>query len=184
MKDDEIYTGSPPRELTMFEFDMLVGAWRNYERGATITAASFPGDIIVHYWQGNYSESSRMRIAQQFVNDHSRNGEADWDHSMPMDASSWVKFYNFCWGCVNGFAMVQAKLFTGLNATALAFRAHIPVDYDGKKQTRWYFVPKYMESPYFTEEIAPENIIDIRDFGGFAPDPEEFKFIKENKETK
>ena len=102
--------------LSMWEWDLLVGAWRNYEYGATITSASFPHDIVTHYWGkgNNYSDDVRMTIANQFAfTDHGQKGELDWTDkkfcSLNCDKRAWCAFYQFCRAWVKGFTPITVK---------------------------------------------------------------------------
>jgi len=101
--------------LSMWEWDTLVAAWRYYERGMTITSASFPRDIIQRFWgKGNpYSDEVRDTIAHQFaITDHGFKGEGDWTEwykAMDCDVRPWTTFYRFCEAWVNGFTPITVK---------------------------------------------------------------------------
>ena len=102
--------------LSMWEWDCLVAAWRYYEHGATITSASFPWEIVTHYWGkgNNYSDSVRKTIANQFaITDHGRKGEKDWTESrgwdFECDTIPWATFYRFCEAEIKGYHSLVCK---------------------------------------------------------------------------
>ena len=146
--------------LSMWEWDLLVGAWRNYEHGATITSASFPLDIVTHYWGegNNYSDGVRFTIANQFsFIDHGSKGERDWVgtsfHTWSCDVRAWCAFYQFCRAWVRGFTPITVRdPKTTKETSIMAFHT----DWDDRWLGRDEYI-KHGENHY----INPKFIIHI-----------------------
>ncbi len=106
---DEPKTKSKGKTLDIFEWKMLVGAWRYYESRKTIAASMFPGNIISEYFTGKYSKETCTRIARQFSETDHGNGVNDWnweeanDDKWKLEYHSWLKFYAFCRAYWQGF---------------------------------------------------------------------------------
>lgn len=92
------------KALPMWDWTVLVAAWRYYEYRNTIAANQFPEDIVERYWGKDgmriYGDEVRDTIARQFaLVDHGSRGEMDWDDETPIsscDTKVWRKFYWFC----------------------------------------------------------------------------------------
>ena len=148
------------KELSMFEWECLVAAWRYYEHRSTIAAAKFPEDLVVRYFQGDYKKETVYRIAYQFAKtDHGLRGVEDWNWDEHPKTTKWkneyhpwLKFYAFCNAWVDGFKkMVVVDPETGKKKKIEAFHLDT-VD-------RWYPVKRYLEKPFFEIWIPRENII-------------------------
>lgn len=146
--------------LSMWEWDTLVGSWRWYEYGATITSASFPRDIVVRYWgRGNcYTDEVRNTIATQFAMiDHGRKGEKDWTEQtgfkMDCDVRPWTTFYRFCEAWVKGFTPITVK---NPNTKKVESIMSFHVDYTD----RWVGRDKYIEWGS-AKYINPDSIVHI-----------------------
>jgi len=101
-----------PKELSLFEYSMLIGAIRYYEYGATIASATFPEDVVKHYFNGAYDKNSCDRIARQVVEVDHRDGESDWSerkYGMTCDNKPWCMFYAFLKAWLKGFANITAS---------------------------------------------------------------------------
>lgn len=137
------------KKMTMFEWTTLVGAWRYYEKRATIASATFPADIVEHYWgSGRYDDADLHQIANQFAEiDHGSDGEAYWSEDKTIhdcDRKAWCKFYAFCKAYCNGFSTVvlNGKNMYGdhIHEEPQCFRC----EYTG----RWYSVADYISNPH------------------------------------
>lgn len=142
----------------MWEWDLLIGAWRNYEHGATITSASFPYEIVRHYWGkgNNYADSVRQKIANQFaITDHGRKGEKDWTDTghfaLDCDLLPWTTFYRFCEAEVNGYHTLVCKDDTG---TTRILDTCFHVDYTNRWIERDHYI-EFGDNSY----INPDMII-------------------------
>ena len=134
----------PPAELSEWDWDVLVAAWRYYEYRRTITSASFPEDIVFRFW----SDNARWRIAEQFaLVDHGRNGVKDWEHQDPIDKYPWVRFYKFCEGWVKGFCKVRTP-----------FEIVECFEVEG----RWQPVRSYIEDPHNAFALLPDMVLEVK----------------------
>jgi len=143
--------------MTMWEWDLITAALQYYERGRNITSASFPADVIKHYWKDpDRDPADLVRIARQFVDVyHGLNGAEFWSDDssyLPIDADPWIVFYEFCKGFVHGFGelSVQVRGSEGVEHRMYGFMAKTP---GGGGKPRWYSVDDYIENPVFPHPI-------------------------------
>lgn len=111
--------------LTNWEWTTLVASWRYYEHRSSITAETFPADIVSRFWgSGRYSREVLDKIAHQFaVVDHGMNGEREWEKPNHVGREPWTQFYAFCraWSDHEGgfVAVSEIKKRTAKNAFLL-----------------------------------------------------------------
>ncbi len=146
-----------PKELTDWDWETTVAAWRYYEYGATIASATFPEEMVRRFFSipDAWSEDAKMRIAMQFADtDHGRKGEEDWKICEAMDRKPWCKFYNFCKGWVHGFAQVRFRSDADKDE-------HVVAAFRCMETGRWYPVEKYLESPFLECFIPDEWVLEV-----------------------
>lgn len=146
----------PIDKLSDWEWTTLVAAWRYYENRHTIISATFPADIVSHFFTGRYSNDACMRIAHQFaITDHGARGEEDWTRfsgSMQCDTLPWTRFYRFCEGYVNGFHSVEL----GDGERRFKDKAFY-VEWNDT----WYPVKEYIKHPSHEIFCPPDFIVSI-----------------------
>lgn len=149
------------KEMTEFEWECVVAAWRYYENRSTIAASKFPEDMVERYFRGDYDKKTCHRIAYQFAKtDHGLRGVEDWNWADEADKNqkwkneyhSWLKFYAFCNAYIDGFTkLTVVDPSTGKKSKAEAFYL--------QTSDRWYPVKSYLETPYFETYFPEENIV-------------------------
>lgn len=155
------------QRLTDWEWMTLVGAWRYYERRATIASATFPADIVERFWgSGMYSDEALTQIARQFAEiDHGMDGEKDWIGDKTIrdcDRKPWCLFYAFCKAWLGGFSTVVMD-GDGADGTHIHDEPKcFHCDYTG----RWYPVDEYLFNPRNPRYCAEEFIKEIRNKEG------------------
>lgn len=92
------------KNLNIWDWEILVAAWRYYENRSTIAATMFPINLIRRYFTGKYKEEVCHKIANQFVNIDHGNGEK-YDFGDSKTNHQWQKLYAFLKAYLNGFTI-------------------------------------------------------------------------------
>lgn len=142
------------KKLTEWDWNTLVAAWRYYEYRHTISSATFPEEVVRHFFAGTHDEESCKQIAHQFAYiDHGRRGAEDWEDQtgtgFDCDKKPWQKFYYFCKAYCDGFTDVE--LMDG--STVKAFY--------NTKTDRWIPLDSYISRPGTEIFISPDAIVKV-----------------------
>ena len=92
------------KNLSVWDWEVLIGAMRYYEDRTSIVAAVFPMNLIKRFFTGKYKDEVCHKIAHQFVNiDHCIEGEKFWAEHPNDIRRYWCKLYAFLKAYLNGF---------------------------------------------------------------------------------
>ncbi len=92
------------KNLTSWDWEVLVAAWRYYENRNSIAATMFPANLVTRFFKGKYKEDVCHKIAHQFVEiDHSSTGEDYWCNAPNDIKLQWCKLYAFLNAYLHGF---------------------------------------------------------------------------------
>lgn len=154
------------QRLDSWEWRTLIASWRYFSHGATISAASFPHDIVERFWaSGKYSDEALSSIAHQFaVTDYGSLGEGEWTRfhkeggAFSQDTETWCKFYAFCKAWVeDGFRIVTLE---GKEKSGKFIHEEVECFYC-EFTKHWYPKKDYIRNPYLKQYAAPEFIKSI-----------------------
>ena len=147
--------------LSMWDWTVLVAAWRYYENRHTIASVGFPDDIIERYFgprgKKDYTDDVRKTIANQFANvDHYSRGLDDWkDDGFLMSANDfvpWRRMYCFLKAYADDSFRTVVACRDGKTEEIKCF------EYDGE----YYPADKYVEHPGSGWRVAPEFIKEVK----------------------
>lgn len=143
--------------MSLWDWETLFASIRYFRSRSSISAASFPRDIVERYWKdGNpYTDEDRRRIIHQLH-------EVEFRILSPFDKKlaeemepSWKKFESFINGLAEGLYAVHAA-GNGCNERLICFR----------HEDKYIDINHYIANPDLCGYIIPECIKDVSSVSG------------------
>jgi len=156
-------------DKALFDFETYSSALRYFDGRMTAAAGSYPGELAQKFWGpekvSKYNARLRYRIANQFLDDHTKSGEHSWDHMKTYDREPWIKFWNFCWGAVHGFKWIRCSKIPSTMGSMGPDGRHITMwagpAFKPESWNVWFVVSDYLLKPNCTPFIFAPDVLEV-----------------------